>query len=280
MGIGSNPLQKVSPKFGQGIKLGDKQGLVTTPQTPTTSPTTAPAITTQAQNTTTSGAGGASQLSPSATPSKTTPATTPTATGTPGLFGSVLNSLKTKSDKNKDQERLMKQLEENAKGNKAIGDEAKRMSEMYAAEIARIGQLGAGAVAGNLSTGTNVVGSGNAAIASQSASSRMQALSDAQQAGLEGTRQQFTGQEQAASALGTTLGAANTQQSTGVTALSQAGNLAQPNPTGYGQTVFDPTTGSFGGGQAGLDPAIASQQLAQAVKSGQMTYEQAVQSLG
>lgn len=56
-------------------------------------------------------------------------------------------------------------MEKIAAGNRAIGDEARRMSEMYGKEIARVGDLGAGAVAGNLSTGTNVVGSGNAAIA-------------------------------------------------------------------------------------------------------------------
>jgi hypothetical protein len=61
----------------------------------------------------------------------------------------------------------------------------------YASQIEQLGKLGAGAVAGNLSTGTNVVGSGNAAIASQSASQRMNALADAQSAALQGA--QFEG---------------------------------------------------------------------------------------
>lgn len=64
---------------------------------------------------------------------------------------------------------------------------ASQSQQDYAKRIADLGQLGAGAVAGNLTTGTQVVGQGNAAIASQSASQRMQALSDAQKASLKGT---------------------------------------------------------------------------------------------
>lgn len=71
-------------------------------------------------------------------------------------------------------------------GKAAIYDEAAKTQADYAKRIAEVGQLGAGAVAGDLSTGTNVVGSGNAAIASQSASARMSALSDAQDASLKG----------------------------------------------------------------------------------------------
>ena len=71
-------------------------------------------------------------------------------------------------------------------GKAAIYDEAAKSQADYAKQIAEVGQLGAGAIAGYKSTGTNVVGSGNAAIASQSASQRMSALSDAQGAALDG----------------------------------------------------------------------------------------------
>ncbi len=63
---------------------------------------------------------------------------------------------------------------------------ASKVQQDYAKRIAETGALGAGAVAGNLSTGTSVVGSGNAAIASQSASQRMSALADAQKAEITG----------------------------------------------------------------------------------------------
>lgn len=63
---------------------------------------------------------------------------------------------------------------------------ASSSQEQYAKRIQEIENMGAGAVAGHLSTGTDVVGSGNAAIASQSASSRLNALSNAQKAYLEG----------------------------------------------------------------------------------------------
>lgn len=167
-------------------------------------------------------------------------------------------------------------------GNSArrIGDDARRLSEQYGKEIARVGELGAGAAAGSLSTGTNVVGSGNAAIASQSASSRMSALASAQDAALQGTGQQLTAQGQQAAALAQALGGANVGQSNTLSGLGSAAGLAAPNPAGYGQTVFNPLSGGFGGGQGNLDPQVAAQQLAAEVKAGRMSYEQAVQSLG
>ena len=198
----------------------------------------------------------------------------------PSLFKGIIDRLLGASAPNDTQTGLVKDIRGNASGNQAIGDEAKRISDEYAKEIARVGQLGAGAVAGNLSTGTNVVGSGNAAIASQSASTRMSALSEAQQAALQGTGQQLTAQSQEANALNNALGGANTQQAQLQAGLGSAGGFAQPSPAGYGQTVFDPATGSFGGGSGGLDPSNVANTLAQAVKSGQMTYEQAVASLG
>lgn len=195
-------------------------------------------------------------------------------------YPGLVNRLVGATDPNKSQQEYNELLKKTALGNKAIADQARGISEKYSDEIARVGQLGAGAVAGNLSTGTNVVGAGNAAIASQSASQRMDALAAAQQAALQGTGQQLTAQEQAASALGTGAGIANTQQQQAIAGLGTATGYAQPSPASYGQTVFNPLTGQYEGGQPGLDPAVAAQQLAQAVQGGQMTYEQAVQSLG
>lgn len=212
------------------------------------------------------------------TPTKKT--TTTSTQPTKGLFPSVVDSLVGASKPSEEQQRYLKNLEETASGNKAIGERAAALSRQYGDEIARIGGLGAGAVAGNLSRGTSVVGSGNAAIASQSASARMNALAQGQQAALQGTQQQLTGQSQMGTAYGQALTGANTQQQQQLTGLSSAASYAQPSIAGYGQTSFDPLTGQFAAGQGGLDPSAAAQQLAQQVKSGKMTYEQAVQSLG
>lgn len=179
-----------------------------------------------------------------------------------------------------DQAKLQRKLAEEAEKNRGIAENAQRLSEQYGSEIANIGKLGAGAVAGNLSTGTNIVGSGNAAIASQSASSRMQALGTGLDAALKGTGQQLTAQEQLQQGLTSALGSANTQQQLGISALGTAAGYAQPQVTGFGQTAFDPLSAQFGGGSAGLQPQQVASQLANAVRSGQMTYEQAVSSLG
>lgn len=166
-------------------------------------------------------------------------------------FEGILKSLLGKSNSTKEQDRVRKEMERVAQQNRAIGDEAKRVSDQYGAEIARVGNLGAGAVAGNLSTGTNVVGSGNAAIASQSASSRMAALAQGQAAALKGTEQQLTAQQQTTEGLNPSLQAALTQQQTGVTGLSNAANYAQPVQVPYSNQYIDPITGQSAGG-AGL----------------------------
>jgi hypothetical protein len=166
-------------------------------------------------------------------------------------FRGILDTLLGKSNPTKEQERTRKEMERIAAGNKEIADNAARISQQYGDEIARVGGLKAGAVAGNLSTGTNVVGSGNAAIASQSASARMQSLAEAQAAALKGTEQQLTGQEQQANAFNTSLQASLTQQQQGITGVSNAGNLAQPVQVPYSNQYLNPMSGQSAGG-AGL----------------------------
>jgi len=198
--------------------------------------------------------------------------------GTGTSFGGTVRGLIDRSKTSRDQERLLKKLETEAQANKPIGEQARSLSEDYGKQIAEVGRLGAGAVAGNLSTGSNLVGSGNAAIASQSASQRMQALGQAQSAALQGTGQQLTSQSQLTSALTSGLGAQQAQQSAGITGLGVAGQLSQPNPAAYGQTVFDPTTGQYTNNN--MDPQTQASNLAQQVMSGAMTYEQALASIG
>ena len=187
-------------------------------------------------------------------------------TGNSNTLQGILDSLLGQSKVTREQERVRKEMEEVARQNRAIGDEAKRVSDEYGAEIARVGQLGAGAVAGNLSSGTNVVGAGNAAIASQSASSRMAALSQAQAASLKGTEQQLTAQQQTTEGLNPSLQAALTQQQTGVTGLSNAAGYAQPTQVPYSNQFIDPVTGQSAGGAglggfAGYNAAVQSIEL-------------------
>lgn len=161
----------------------------------------------------------------------------------PGTFPGIVEDLRARSQTTNEQDRLRYKTEQEAMKNRGIAERAAAISDQYGAEIARVGQLGAGAVAGNLSTGSNVVGAGNAAIASQSASQRMDALAAGQAAQLEGTGQQLTAQDQITNALTNTSNVANTQQQIGVSGLSQAGGLAQPVQVAPGSTLFSPVGG-------------------------------------
>ncbi len=219
----------------------------------------------------------------------------------------LVSNLQNASKPNSTQTGLVNRLQDTAQGNVQLGQDAKNIADFYAPQIARIGQLGAGAVAGDLSTGSNVVGSGNAAIASQSASSRMSALGQAEQAQLQGNQQQLNAQNQIANTYNQALGGANTQQSQqlgglgqalqGSTALQQnqlsglgtAAGYAQPVQVPFGNQYIDPTTGQpiSGGGQGGsalgqLPPQgqEAVNSYAQAVREGRMTRQDAESRLG
>lgn len=88
---------------------------------------------------------------------------------------------------------------------------------------------------------------------------------------------QFASQQAAAeSAVSNALSA----QGQELTALGTAAGLAAPNTAAYGQTVFNPLTGQYEGGAGTLDPQSYASQLASAVASGRMPYNDAVSSLG
>jgi hypothetical protein len=178
------------------------------------------------------------------------------------FFPGVLQDLLGASRPTAEQEEARRLMQETAMGNRQIADQAALLSKQYGDEIARVGQLGAGAVAGNLSTGTNVVGSGNAAIASQSASQRMQALSQAQQAALKGTEQQLTAQEQQAQALRPSLEATLTQQQQQISGLGTAAGLGAPTQVQPGSTLFSPVSGAeVAGGLGGWANYTTAQQV-------------------
>lgn len=176
----------------------------------------------------------------------------------PALVGRIADA----SNPSQNQNKLLQDLQSAGQGSVDIGKRAADLSEQYGNEIARVGQLGAGAVAGARSTGTNVVGAGNAAIASQSASSRIQALSQAQQAALQGTGQQLTAQQQLASALGTGLGAANVQQQQQISGLGTAAGYSQPVQIAPGSTLASPIGGeTIAGGLGGYVPYRTAEQV-------------------
>lgn len=182
---------------------------------------------------------------------KTTQTTAPAVVSPYSSRTGILSSLLGTSGNTAEQDRVRKEMEAVARQNQAIGDSAKATSDKYATEIARVGGLGAGAVAGDMSTGTNVVGAGNANLASTAASQRIQALGTAQDAALKGTAQQLTAQQQTTEGLNPSLNAALTQQQTGVTGYTNALNQSQPVQVPYGNQYIDPITGQSAGG-AGL----------------------------
>lgn len=198
----------------------------------------------------------------------------------PPNFSGIVGGLVNASTPNPTQTGLVKNITDIAQGNRGIADEAKRISDMYGEQIARIGALGAGKVAGDLSTGTQVVGEGNAAIASQSASQRMNALAAAQEAALRGTGQQLTAQQQAANALDMALGGSNTQQSQQLSGLGSAAGFAQPQLGQIGsQQFYNPLTASAAGGGS-LTPQNQAQTYAMEVLQGARTYDDAVAAMG
>lgn len=197
-------------------------------------------------------------------------------TSFPGLVGRVAGA----GTANTTQTGLVQDIRNTAAGNQAIGQQAQAISDKYAPEINRVGQLGAGAVAGNLSTGSNIVGSGNANLAANAASARIQALQNAQASELQGNAQQLTAQGQTATAQTSALTGANTQQQQQISALGTAAGLSQPVQVPYSNQYVDPTTGQpVGGGSMSGSMQSAVQSIAQQVKAGTMSYDQGVQAL-
>lgn len=201
----------------------------------------------------------------------------------PNTYKGYINRIAGASNPTGTQTGIIKSIQQTAQGNQAIGQQAQQIANQYGTEINRVGQLGAGAVAGDLSTGSNVVGSGNANLASQAVSSRIQALQNAESAQLQGTAQQLTAQGQTASAYNQAGGLANTQQGQQISGLGTAAGYAQPIQLPYNNQYVDPTTGQpIGGGQAGQLPSSAQNAVntyAQQVQNGQMTRADAEQRL-
>lgn len=194
----------------------------------------------------------------------------------PLTFNSIVGDVRGASNPSSTQSGYVRKIEKIGSQNQALGQKAEDLSTKYGQEIARIGELGAGAVAGNLSTGTNVVGAGNAAIASQSASSRMNALAQGQNAELSGIDKQLAANAAERAALEASLAGSQFQQSTQLGGLGKAGDLAAP--SGNYPFTFDPLTGSFGD-SSGSGSQMNAEQVAQNLVGGKMTYQQAQAAL-
>ncbi len=130
------------------------------------------------------------------------------------------------------------------------------------------------------------IASGRGQVLGQTFAAEQAAKAQAVQNALTEQGQQITAGNEAGALAGTAQGQQITagtnagtlgigQQNAQTSALQNAGNLTQPSPAGYGQTVFNPATGTYTGGSAGVspnDPFYATlQQYAQMAANGQIS---------
>lgn len=148
-----------------------------------------------------------------------------------------------------------------AQGNQGIGSNAAAIAAQYGSNIANISQQGNAAQAGYLTTGTSPVAEGNAAVIANTQANQVAGQAAAESAALQGTGQQLTAQNQAA------------------TGLIGAAGLKAPIQVPYNNQVIDPSTGlPMSGAASGALPADAQAAVntyAQQVQNGQMTRDQA-----
>lgn len=182
----------------------------------------------------------------------------PVTPQSPAPAAGIIASTPTPSAINPDFTGLIGGATQVAQGNEAIGQKATDIAEQYGKQIADVGGKGANYEAGQITTGTSPVASGNAAITAQTTAAQQQALATGEEAALQGNAQQLVAQQQEQNGLNTTA------------------ELVQPSTASYGQTVFDPLTQSFkSNGSGNLDPQTLANQLAPLVASGQMTIDAA-----
>lgn len=191
----------------------------------------------------------------------------------PSIVGGLVNNANTPPAQN-----YIQQTSNYGAGNLGIGQQAADIASEYGKRIADTGSLGAKFEAGQRTTGTTPVAEGNAAVTAQTTAAQQQAIAQGEQAALQGIGYQLTGQQQAANASNMAAGQEIAGRGQTLNALSAAGGLAQPQVVAQGQTVFQPTEGTLGGGN--FDVGTNASNFAQQVLSGRMTYDQAVQSLG
>lgn len=206
---------------------------------------------------------------------------TAAAPSTRGLFGDIASSLAGQGTApNPAAQGYTQQAAAYGAGAIPIAAQGKDIAAEYGKKYTDLGVKGANFEAGQLTTGTSPVAEGNAAVTAQTTAAQQAAVAAGQQAALKGVELQLTGQEQAANAANSAATQSYTGQGLQQSALTSAGGLVKPSPAAYGQTVFNPATGTYDSNGGNLDPQTVAPSLAQKVLSKQMTYEQAVASLG
>lgn len=109
---------------------------------------------------------------------------------------------------------------------------------------------------------------------------RLQAEQAAVTNDLAGVGQNISGVQTQQAGANQAGGLANTQNSQQIGALGAAVSSTQPQLGSYGQTYYQPTQAGQTGTQGNLDPQTQAASLAQKVMSNQMTYDQAISSMG
>lgn len=248
---------------------------------PTSTPPvhTPPATTQPIASHTTTDAGGNSTTIKYVDPTKTT-ATTGQLVTPPPTFGGIVGNLANQgnSQANQNTNTATTGLLNSGNANTAIGQSAADIAKSYGQQIADVTNAGAGGVANALSGGgSSVVGQGLAQIASNSASSRITGLSQAENAALAGTGQQLTAQGQTQSGLASAGGLSTTQQGQAQSALTSAGQLAQPTQLPYSSQLVSPVSGQSVGSGTGtsssLNDAVAN--VTQQLQNSKIGYDDA-----
>lgn len=150
-------------------------------------------------------------------------------------------------------------LNQTAAGNIPLGQSAQDIANAAGQRISDIGQQGARARAGYLTTGTSPVAEGNAAVLANSIAEQQQAVSQGAGMQLQGNAQALNAQNQAQSGYNASGGLALTGQGQRIGATENAAQLAQSGainaatmtaPQAYGlqNQPYNPTTDTYGGG--------------------------------
>lgn len=186
--------------------------------------------------------GGQSQTVSSATP---TPTASPiqTTTPTPTPAPTSLNTQNVQSLTNTGAGQNNNPTVQTANtGLLANNQAAQDIANNYGQQIAQVGQQGANAQAGYLTTGTSPVALGNAGIINQNTSARETALANAGNFALSGIT---TG----TNALSSAASSGNTQQGQNISAAGTAGQLSSP-ISQFGVQINPQTGQPIGGGSA------------------------------
>lgn len=211
--------------------------------------------------------------------------TSSTATGNAGTAGSAFSSPtaptkglltfpgieSTLTDKatggNTDAQGYTKQAADIGSNAANVSQQADTIARQFGQQYADVGKKAAAFEAGQLTTGTTPVAEGNAAVTERTKAAEQTALAQGEQAALQGLGYMNQGAQIGANAALGAAGAAYTGSQQELSALGTAAGLVTPTVAGYGQTVFNPLTGTYAGG-GGLPPETM-QQYAKMAANGQ-----------